>query len=97
MKKYVTLFLLFSYQFSVTSIADTLLIEEVNKISDISKPTRGMTMNQVLSQFGQPLEKKDTVGEPPITQWIYADFSVYFENQWVIQAVVLKLENKELN
>ncbi len=96
MQKYITLFLLFSYQVTVTSQADTLLIEEVNKTSNINKPTRGMTMNQVISNFGEPEVKKKAVGNPPITQWLYSDFIVYFEKQWVIQAVIIK-QKKPLN
>ncbi len=96
MQKYITLFLLFTYQVTVTSQADTLLIEEVNKTSNINKPTRGMTMNQVISKFGKPEVKKKAVGKPPITQWLYSDFIVYFESQWVIQAVIMKQE-KPLN
>jgi hypothetical protein len=96
MKKYIILFLIFTYQVTVTSQADTLLIEELNKISSINKPTRGMTMIQVVSKFGEPQFKKKAIGKPPITQWLYSDFIVYFENQWVIQTVVVK-QDKTLN
>lgn len=95
--KNIALLLLFSYQIFLFSLADTLLIEEINKTSDVIKPTRGMTMSQVLTKFGEPLEKKDAIGEPPIIQWFYSDFIVYFERQGVIQAVIIKQKNSNLN
>ncbi len=54
----------------------------------VTLPGRGMTMIQVEEKFGPPLEKHPEVGEPPITRWDYDDFSVYFEYQYVINAVV---------
>lgn len=50
-------------------------------------PTRGMTMETVQNQLGVPNEISDTVGEPPITSWTYADRTVYFEHSNVIHAV----------
>ncbi len=96
MYRYIAFFLILTYQFTVSSNADTLLLEEINKTCSVEKPTRGMTMTQVVSKFGEPQVKKNAVGKPPITQWVYKDFIVYFENRWVIQAVVVK-KNKSLN
>jgi len=42
----------------------------------------------VLQEFGDPEEMTSAVGEPPISQWRYDDYVVYFEGNWVIQAVV---------
>ncbi len=50
-------------------------------------PTRGMTMKQVESQFGQPGDRRAPVGDPPITRWEYQGFIVYFEYRHVIHAV----------
>lgn len=50
-------------------------------------PGRGMTMTQVEENFGPPREKLHEVGEPPIIRWNYDTFSVYFEYQFVINAV----------
>lgn len=52
-----------------------------------SLPVRGMTMQVVESRFGTPLEKLAPVGEPPITRWVYADYTVYFEGRYVIHTV----------
>ncbi len=53
----------------------------------IDLPGRGMTMTEVEKHFGPPGKKMDEVGTPPITRWIYEDFTVYFEYQYVIHAV----------
>lgn len=73
--------------------ADTLEIptdigasNEVN----ISKPSRGMTMDDVTTTYGEPSEIIAPVGDPPITRWVYPNFIVHFERQYVIYAVVKK-------
>ncbi len=50
-------------------------------------PTTGLTMQQVVVQFGQPAEKMPSMGQPPITVWRYAGFNVYFEHQTVLHSV----------
>lgn len=54
----------------------------------VQLPGRGMTMEMVQNRFGQALETYAAVGEPPITKWVYKDFTVYFESEFVIHAVV---------
>lgn len=54
----------------------------------VQLPGRGMTMETVQKRFGQALETYAAVGEPPITKWVYKDFTVYFESEFVIHAVV---------
>jgi hypothetical protein len=44
-------------------------------------------MTEVEKHFGAPAEKHPTVGQPPITRWDYAGFSVFFEHDRVIHAV----------
>ena len=44
-------------------------------------------MANVEKAYGQPAERHDAVGQPPITRWDYPTFSVYFENDRVIHAV----------
>jgi len=51
-------------------------------------PGRGMTMEMVQKRFGEALTKEPAVGTPPISRWIYKDFTVYFESEYVIHAVV---------
>ncbi len=75
--------------------ADVLLIERVEARSDVALPKRGALMNQVEAQFGVPLRKHAPVGgnapqHPPITRWDYPAFSVYFEHDHVVNAVVAR-------
>lgn len=50
-------------------------------------PMRGSTMLHVNEHFGDPQLKKEPVGNPPITVWEYKEYSVYFEQQYVIHSV----------
>ena len=50
-------------------------------------PGRGMSMEMVKQHFGEPRKIHPPVGDPPITRWVYKDFSVYFENSHVIHAI----------
>jgi hypothetical protein len=52
-------------------------------------PRRGISMDDVLSKFGEPQKRIGPVGEPPITEWVYNSFAVYFENQTVLHAIDL--------
>ncbi|TQV77139.1 hypothetical protein FLL45_04090 [Aliikangiella marina] len=54
----------------------------------VSKPTTGQSMDTVETTYGTPIEAVPAVGEPPITRWRYADFTVYFEHDKVIHSVV---------
>ncbi len=51
-------------------------------------PAKGMSMREVEQRFGAPVEKRDAVGNPPITRWIYDTYTVYFEHQYVVHAVL---------
>jgi hypothetical protein len=55
--------------------------------SSAQRPARGMTMRQVEERFGAPSQRRGSVGQPPITRWDYAEFSVYFEYERVLHAV----------
>ena len=50
-------------------------------------PVRGLTMDAVEERFGSPTRVLAAVGEPPITRWVYPEFTVYFEHQYVIHPV----------
>jgi hypothetical protein len=70
--------------------ADTVVVDDQVMVRDssVARPTRGSTMTTVESKFGAPSERHPTVGKPPITRWDYAGFSVFFEGDRVIHAVV---------
>ncbi|MCK5640045.1 MAG: hypothetical protein KAJ19_04585 [Gammaproteobacteria bacterium] len=55
---------------------------------DIRLPVKGMSMELVSSEFGRPLEKIAPVGKPPITRWIFRNYTVYFEYGYVVHAVL---------
>lgn len=50
-------------------------------------PRRGMSMEKVKNELGQPLEVLPAVGKPPITRWTYSDRIVYFEYSSVVHVV----------
>lgn len=52
------------------------------------RPTRGMSMDTVKRQFGEPQQVFTAIGKPPITRWRYKDYTVYFEFDKVVHAVV---------
>lgn len=55
--------------------------------SNVSIPNRGLTKAQVRNRFGEPNRRSRTVGNPPISQWYYPEFTVYFEYSHVVHAV----------
>jgi hypothetical protein len=72
---------------------DTLLVDAVteappNSMEGVPRPLRGTSMADVRAGFGEPGGVKDPVGDPPITRWIYPGYTVYFEYDRVIDAVV---------
>jgi hypothetical protein len=68
--------------------ADTLKTSGISAGEDGSRPLRGTTQSQVEAKYGSPVTKKAAVGDPPISSWEYADFTVYFEYDRVIHAVL---------
>jgi len=71
-----------------SAVGDTLLVDAVAADAAVARPARGMTMDQVLQQYGEPQQRLGPVGQPPITHWVYNNAIVYFEHQYVIHSVV---------
>jgi hypothetical protein len=73
-----------------TARSETIVTDDQLSVvqSDVARPARGMTMQKVEEKFGTPTERHAAVGTPPITRWDYQNFSVFFENDRVIHAVV---------
>ena len=84
----ISLFSLFLITPFTTAETITLPLGEQTNKSAMELPKRSMTKQDVLRDFGDPQEITDAVGEPPISQWVYADYIVYFENDWVLYSVV---------
>jgi len=80
----------------IFGLSANLSAEEINLPSteteasefSVKLPGRGMSMEMVQNRFGDAPEKFSAVGEPPITKWMYKNFTVYFESEYVIHAVV---------
>ncbi|MFT0213252.1 phosphodiesterase [Pseudomonas sp. F1_0610] len=73
---------------STASIAQTIVIPLSEQgQQQISVPKRGMHLNAVVRHFGEPKKRHPAVGQPAITRWDYADFSVYFQGEQVVHSV----------
>jgi hypothetical protein len=70
--------------------ADTLVVDDKILVREAAMPVpaRGESMKRVEAQFGAPASRHAPVGTPPITRWDYPGFSVYFEYDHVVHAVV---------
>lgn len=60
---------------------------ETITIKQLNFPRRGMSMDKVINEYGQPETRSNSVGQPPITSWIYNDRIVYFEYSTVLHVV----------
>lgn len=72
-----------------TAHAERLLLNTAGQptADPLVVPVRGTTMEQVKQHFGMPERIFPAVGAPPITRWVYPQFVVYFERDWVIHSV----------
>jgi len=82
--------LLFSVLATAPAWAETLSVPTGGPTAAVERPNRGITMSAVQSRYGEPVTRHAAVGQPPITRWDYAGFSVYFENDRVLHAVIVR-------
>lgn len=73
--------------------ADTLLVDRAQSKDAAALPARGLSTAQVEARFGAPTQKLDPRGGqkrqwPTINRWVYPGFTVYFERDRVIDAVL---------
>jgi len=68
--------------------ADVLIIDEVRQAESMQLPKNGQDKATVEAKFGTPNEKLPAVGDPPISSWKYDNYSVYFEYDLVLFAVL---------
>lgn len=73
--------------------AETLSVPETPAANAANLPQRGVSQAAVLKSFGEPQTRHSAVGggsaqQPPITRWDYAGYSVFFENDHVVDVVV---------
>ncbi|MDH3342850.1 MAG: hypothetical protein OEM07_03915 [Gammaproteobacteria bacterium] len=71
----------------ITGDALELQTGETLPVAVLDFPRRGMTMEKVKNELGEPLEMSDAIGKPPITTWTYSDRVVYFEYSSVVHVV----------
>lgn len=78
--------------FAAAAVAETIVVDDQVMVREaaVTTPARGLTMRSVEEQFGAPSQRHPTVGDPPITRWDYAGFSVFFEHDRVIHAVATR-------
>ena len=60
---------------------------DIITINPLDFPRRGMSMDRVQNELGQPVDISPSVGDPPITSWSYPDRVVFFEYSKVIHVV----------
>jgi len=77
-----------SFCSKIVVIADTLSVPVGQQGQAVDLPRHGQSMQQTEVEFGQPIERIAAIGEPPITRWIYANFTIYFEHNKVIHSVI---------
>lgn len=87
-----SLFLAGIITITATSLgAETITIpiaSQAQELQGVERPARGASKQQIEHKFGKPINWTDPVGKPPITQWEYENFSVFFEYDHVIHSVL---------
>jgi len=68
--------------------ADVLIIDEVRQAGRMELPQNGQSKAAIETKFGAPTERLSAVGDPPISSWKYAQYSVYFEYDLVLFTVL---------
>jgi hypothetical protein len=82
--------LLFALRANGPAWAETVSMPTGDPAAAAERPKRGSTMSTVQSRYGEPVNRHAAIGQPPITRWDYAQFAVYFENDRVLHAVIVK-------
>jgi len=72
------------------AFAETLSTTTGDPAAASDRPDRGSSMAAVQGRFGEPTNRHSAVGNPPITRWDYPQFAVYFENDRVLHAVLVR-------
>lgn len=93
MKKPITLVLLFY----IATVVSEEVGEKTNKLiipiaqqgdAATLRPARGTLMGDVEKNYGRPNEIVGPIGQPPITRWVYDNYTVIFEHQHVVHTVL---------
>lgn len=76
--------------YAVAKMRSGKMVTMDRELLDLSHPSRGMNKDAVMEKFGAPISTRPAVGKPPISSWVYADYTVYFEFEWVLHSVLNK-------
>ena len=90
MRKQTTLFGALAVTATLAFLPMTSAVAEEIRVpvGQASFPGSGMSQSSVRASWGAPMEIQGPVGQPPITQWHYQNFVVYFEGNRVIHTVL---------
>jgi hypothetical protein len=91
MNKFLSFTVAMLLSYSSLSVAESIAVPvglQGVANQNIERPARGGSKAQVSNQFGSPNQQTASVGTPPISQWTYDSFTVYFENDYVIHSVL---------
>lgn len=69
---------------------DVLSVDDAGQVVPVRVldfPVRGMSIEKVENELGRPAEIIPSVGQPPISRWVYDDRTVYFEYSTVLHVV----------
>jgi hypothetical protein len=75
-----------------TAVAEEVGVSVKNQVQrglQEDLPRTGLSESSVRNRWGEPQSTTGPVGEPPIRQWHYEDFVVYFEGDRVIHSVLM--------
>jgi hypothetical protein len=86
LRKFISALLLTATFAACGASADTLIVSGI-ATQATDTPARGLTQTAVESRWGQPISKREPVGNPPVASWEYSTFVVYFEYNHVIHSV----------
>ena len=97
---FMTTALIMSLSLPLNATAEVIKVpvgQQISSTNSGNKPTQGMSKRTVEAQYGQPNKLITEVGTPPISSWEYANFTVYFESEYVIQSVFKNNPVKEIH
>jgi hypothetical protein len=100
MRTVLSVALLFGMAVGLSANAEVIHIpvgQQAPEKRDLPRPTRGMSADAVLEHYGLPESKSGPVGEPPISNWRYPDYTVYFESDTVIHSVLTHTPKVDLS
>ncbi|MBV1910384.1 MAG: hypothetical protein KUG78_13865 [Kangiellaceae bacterium] len=83
--------ILATFPFGAITVAETLPMPISQQGShNVETPRNGLDKASVESMYGEPVQRISSVGAPPISKWVYQEYTVYFEYDLVLHSVIHK-------